>query len=159
MIVSFGLAGFCHCLATTLGTSFIATRLPLASTSAMMSGLTSPSLSFDVKLWNPMRAWLSRSPWLSLFSAVTNALSRGEPLGLVRDVDRLELRRAAGHPDTRDAAAPRHPCGPCRSKLVDVTKNAIAVSAAITTATTAAMTVRDMLPPAPIIRALPRGCQ
>src|SRR5688572_27472932 len=29
----------------------------------------------------------------------------------------------------------------------------------ITMATTAAMTVRDMLPPSAIIRALPRGCQ
>ena len=56
-----------------------------------MSGLTSPSFSFDVNFVKPRRAWLSRSLWLSLLSAVTNALVGGEPLGLVRDVDRLEL--------------------------------------------------------------------
>src|SRR5690242_10298124 len=43
--------------------------------------------------------------------------------------------------------------------LVDATKNATAVSAAMTTATTAAMTVRDILPPFGIIRAVPRRCQ
>src|SRR3569623_2445191 len=43
--------------------------------------------------------------------------------------------------------------------LVEVTKNATAVSAAMTTATTAAMTVRDILPPLAIIRVVLKACQ
>src|SRR5882724_1302017 len=43
--------------------------------------------------------------------------------------------------------------------LVEVTKNATAVSAAMTTATTAAMTVRDMMAPGAIILGLSRACQ
>ncbi len=63
---------FFHCFGTTLGTSFIAIRLPWASTSAIMSGRRSPSLSFEVKRVKPSRAWLSRSDVLLVLSAVTN---------------------------------------------------------------------------------------